>query len=65
MAREDWEVEGAEDAVDPGEMPVANEEAEGEEGDEFPDAQILVDEQTGQHFLAFEIEPPEEDEEEK
>lgn len=53
MAREDE----FEDATDPGEAPQV---AETPEGEEFPDAQIIVDQETGQHFIAFEIEPPEE-----
>lgn len=61
MARED----GFEDATDPGEpTPVAS-VSEEEAEDEFPDAQIIVDEETGQHFIAFEIEPPEEESEEE
>ena len=65
MPREEWEADGIANAEDPGEPPVVSapeEESTEEGGGEFPDAQILVDEQTGQHFLAFEIEPPEEEE---
>lgn len=74
MSREEWE---AEEAKDPGEPPVpmapgADEPPvegvpSGEEPDDFPDAQIIVDEQTGQAFIAFEIDPssiPEEEENE-
>ena len=57
MAREEDEVQ---DAVDPGEPPVMSapeEESEEEANEGFPDAQIIVDEQTGQTFIAFEIDP--------
>jgi hypothetical protein len=68
MSREEWEAEqAAQEAVDPGEpVPVASDGGEvGEDTpEEGPEPHIIVDEQTGQHYLAFEIEPPEEEEEE-
>jgi hypothetical protein len=44
------------DSVDPGELPV-EEVPSGEEESDFPDAQIIVDQETGQAFIAFEIDP--------
>jgi hypothetical protein len=63
MARDEDQFE---DAPDPGDPPVGTtptEEPEEAPEGEFPDAQILVDEETGQHYIAFPVEPPEEEEE--
>jgi len=63
MAREEWE---AEEAVDPNEPEtVASDDGEVGEDQEGPEPHLIVDEETGQHYLAFEIEPPEEENEEK
>ena len=65
MAREEDEME---DAIDPGEPPVVTaDEVEPTEDDneEGPEAHLIIDEETGQHFIAFEIEPPEGEEEEE
>jgi hypothetical protein len=49
---------GIDDAVDPGEPSVVGSmEEEPNEGGDFPEAEIIVDEETGKHYVAFEIDP--------
>jgi len=68
MSKEEWE---AAEAIDPGDPPVVPapvEEAPEAPDDEFPEPEYIVDEETGRHFIAFEIEPgsiPEEEEKEE